>query len=127
MKEHEILAAVRASGGLAGADEAEVATHATLSVLASRLKGDGPGELPSGIAEALPSVPGGEEFGLEEFYRRVAEAEGETSAQGPDREHARAVIAALKSGVSEDEFDDLAARLPAEYQEDLLSTSATNS
>lgn len=124
MKEHEILAAVRTGGDLAGSDRAEVATHATLEVLACRLKGS---EVPAGIAEALPSVPRGEEFGLEEFYRRVAEAEGATSAQGPAREHARAVIAALKSGVRQDEFDDLAARLPADYRDDLLSTSATNS
>ncbi|MBC6446149.1 DUF2267 domain-containing protein [Actinokineospora xionganensis] len=123
MKEHEILAAVRAGGDLAESDQADVATHATLEVLACRLKG---GDVPAGIAEALPSVTQGEEFGLEEFYRRVAEAEGETSAQGPAREHARAVIAALKSGVSEGDFDDLAARLPADYREDLLSTSAPN-
>lgn len=124
MKEHEILAAVRAEGDLGDSGQAEVATRATLEVLACRLKG---GEVPAGIAEALPSVERGEEFGLEEFYRRVAEAEGKTSAQGPAREHARAVIAALKSGVSEGDFDDLAARLPADYREDLLSTSATNS
>lgn len=127
MKEQEIVAAVRAEGGLADAEQAALATRATLSVLGRRLAGNEPGDLaaqlPPGIAEALPEVGEGEVFGLEEFYRKVAEAEGETSAQGPAREHARAVIAALKSGVSDDEFDDLAAQLPTDYRKDLLSTS----
>lgn len=118
MKEQEIVAAVRAEGGL---DDAELATRATLSVLGRRLAGNA--QLPPGIAEALPDVGEGEVFGLEEFYRKVAEAEGETSAQGPAREHARAVIAALRSGVSAGEFDDLAAQLPTDYRKDLLSTS----
>jgi uncharacterized protein (DUF2267 family) len=127
MKEHEIVAAVRKTAGLTDTDEAASATRATLSVLGQRLAGNEPhdlaAQLPVGIAEALPATGGGETFGVEEFYRRVADAEGQGCTQDSAREHARAVIAALKSGVAEGEFTDLVAQLPGDYRQDLLSTA----
>ncbi|RJQ67017.1 DUF2267 domain-containing protein [Pseudonocardiaceae bacterium YIM PH 21723] len=127
MQEQEIVAAVRELTGLDDADRAADATRATLSVLGQRLPGDGIQELadqlPPGIAEALPSTGGGEEFGVEEFYRRVAETEGGDVTADGAREHARAVVAVLKDEVGEATFDGLVSRLPADYQEDLLSTA----
>lgn len=127
MKEHEIVAAVRKTVGLTDPGHAESATHATLSVLGQRLAGGEPkdlaGQLPPAIAEALPTTGGAEPFGLEEFYRRVAEAEGRDCTQDSAREHARAVVATLKQGVSKGEFDDLVSQLPREYRDDLFSTA----
>jgi uncharacterized protein (DUF2267 family) len=128
MNEQQIVAAVRKTAGLADAGEATSATRATLSVLGQRLAGNEPralaAQLPAGIAEALPATGHGETFGVEEFYRRVAEAEGESCTQDSAREHARAVVAALKASVTEDEFDELASQLPADYRQDLLSTAS---
>lgn len=59
---------------------------------------------------------------MEEFYRRVTEDEGRGCTQDAAREHVRAVVAALKSGVTEGEFSDLQSQLSADY-EDLLWTA----
>lgn len=95
---------MRRNSGLTESDHAQAATRATLTVLGQRLAGAGPADLaaqlPKKIAEALPASGGGEAFGVEEFYRRVMESEGGDCTQDDAREHARAVIAALKSGVS---------------------------
>lgn len=127
MKHDEIVAAVRKTSGLEDTQHAEAATRATLSVLGTRLAGGEPGDLrsqlPDSIADALPETGRGETFGVEEFYRRVQEAEDRDCTQDGAREHARAVIAAIRGSVSEGEFADLTAQLPADYRDDLLSTA----
>jgi uncharacterized protein (DUF2267 family) len=122
MKEHEIVAAVRGTAGMDDAEHAEAATRATLTVLGERM-GDPAAMLPSAIAEALPSSGLGTSFGVEEFYRRVAEEEGRGCTPDGAREHARSVVAALKNGVGANEFEDLTSQLPDDYREDLLSTA----
>lgn len=126
MKEHEIVAAVRQNARLGDSEHATAATRATLSVLGQRLAGHEPrdlaAQLPPAVAEALPATGGGETFGVEEFYRRVAATEGRGCTHDGAREHARAVIAAVKAGISEDEFADLMSQLPGDYQRDLLAT-----
>ena len=128
MKEHEIVTAVGRISGLADPDHAAAATRATLAVLGQRLSGEEPrdlaAELPPGIAEALPRTGQGATFGVEEYYRRVADEEGRGCTPDGAREHARAVVSALKAGVSDDEFADLASQLPEDYRTDLLSTAS---
>lgn len=128
MKEHEFVAAVGRTAGLENADRAATAVRAVLSVLGQRLAGDEPREvasqLPPSIAEALPATGAGGTFGVEEFYRRVAAAEGEGCTQDSAREHTRAVIAALKAAITKSEFDDLAAQLPGDYRQDVLATAS---
>lgn len=125
MQEHEIVSAVKNTSGLDSTDHAKDATRATLRVLGRRLAGGEPGDLasqlPPALAEALPESGAGETFGVEEFYRRVAEEEGRGCTQDGAREHARAVVATLKAGVSESEFAEVETQLPADY-EDLLAT-----
>jgi uncharacterized protein (DUF2267 family) len=127
VKEREIARAVSELSGLGNTDHAADATRATLAVLGTRLAGGEPrhlaAQLPAGVAEALPAVGQGATFGVEEFYRRVAEAEGRGCTADGAREHARAVIAALRTGVSEGEFADLEAQLPNDFRTDLLSTA----
>lgn len=119
MKEHEIVSAVRQSAHIRTPGEAERAVRATLQVLGDRLAAgetaDLAAQLPPGLAEALPEHGPGERFGLDEFYRRVAEAEGHDATTA--RQHARAVAAALKSGIAPGELNDVLAQLPDEYDE----------
>src|SRR5919198_6643416 len=115
MQEHEIVSAVARSGRIADHDAAERAVRATLSTLGSRL-----GSLPADIASqplagVLRSEGPGQRFGVDDFYRRVAKAEGRGCTVVQARSHARATLAALKAGLTGNEYDHLAAQLPAEY------------
>jgi uncharacterized protein (DUF2267 family) len=129
MKEHEIVAALRRMSGADDSEHAEAATRATLAVLGERLGGGEPrdvtAQLPAALAEALPATGQGATFGVEEFYRRVADEEGRGCTPDGAREHARAVVAALRNGAGAGEFDDLVSRLPNDYRDDLLSTAPT--
>ena len=48
----------------------------------------------------LPAEGGGERFRVEDFYLRVAEAEGGQCTAQQARQHARATLAALKAGLT---------------------------
>jgi uncharacterized protein (DUF2267 family) len=127
MREDEIISAVRESTSLPSKVDAERAVAATLSVLGERItageRTDLAAQLPGGLAEALPPSSGTEarRFALDEFYREVAAREGDGCTEQQARQHARAVMAALRSGLTPGEFDDVAAQLPPEY-DDLLGT-----
>jgi uncharacterized protein (DUF2267 family) len=100
-------------------EEAERALEATLRTLAERITGgearDVADHLPKEVRRLLSDTPEeAERFGLDEFYRRVAEREGvdrRTAAA-----HARAVFVALGVAVAPGELRDMAAQLPEEYE-----------
>jgi uncharacterized protein (DUF2267 family) len=50
---------------------------------------------------------------FDEFLHRVADREGVAPAQA--RDHARAVLQALREAAGDDEFFDIASQLPDEY------------
>jgi uncharacterized protein (DUF2267 family) len=98
-------------------EAAERATRATLETLSERLM-EGHARR---IAEALPEEParwlrpkgGRETFHADEFLRRVAEREG---VDVPTAEqHARAVFLALSRAVPGQEFRDMLAELPKDF------------
>jgi uncharacterized protein (DUF2267 family) len=125
MREQELVKAVRETARTDSAEGTEQAVRATLSVLGERLAGGEPGDLssqlPPALAEAIPEQGRGERFGLQEFYRRVAEREGPGCTERDARRHARATVAALKAAVTPGEFEHLVSQLPDEYAE-LLGT-----
>lgn len=125
MKEHELISAVKDTAGTGDQEHTAQAVRATLSVLAERLAGEEPqnlaSQLPPALAEVMPSTGKGERFGLDEFYRRVADREGRGCDEMEARRHARATVAALKAAVSPGELEDLASQLPPEF-DDLLGT-----
>ncbi|WP_158851313.1 DUF2267 domain-containing protein [Saccharothrix deserti] len=125
MKEHELVSAVRESTGIGSTDDAERAVRATLQVLGRRLTGGETrhlaSQLPPALSSALPEEGAGERFGVEEFYQRVAAEEGRDCTPRQARQHARAVVTALRNTLPQGEVDDFAAQLPADYA-DLLST-----
>jgi uncharacterized protein (DUF2267 family) len=127
MKQHEITSAVAQSARISNHEDAERAVRSTVQVLGARLSGGQTrnlaSQLPTDLAAVLPTEGAGERFGVEEFYRRVAEAEGGQCTQQQARQHARATFAALKVGLTGNEYDHIASQLPADY-EDLLGTES---
>jgi uncharacterized protein (DUF2267 family) len=123
MKQDELVSAIRVTGRIGTPGQAETAVRATLTVLGERISGGETrslaAQLPAAFAAALPPRGAGERFGVHEFYRRVAQLEGDTCSAAGARRHARAVVAALKVGISPSEFEDVAGQLPADYA-DLL-------
>jgi uncharacterized protein (DUF2267 family) len=93
--------------------------RARLRTLGERLAGgesfDLASQLPKELVNELPERAPGERFGVEEFYRRVAEREGTDPATA--RRHARAVMMVPRQAVTSGEFDDLLSQLPKEYAE----------
>lgn len=120
----EFVSAVQQSARIASHEQAEQAVRATLAVLGQRLAGgegsDLAAQLPAELAEEVPSGTEVEKFGLEEFYRRVAEREGHGCTRAQARQHARAVTTALRETVG-GEWLDVLAQLPNDWA-DLLHT-----
>lgn len=125
MQQHEITSAVAQSAGIDNHEDAERAVRATVQVLGIRLAGGQTtnlaSQLPAELAAALPADGPGDRFGVEEFYRRVAEAQGGNCTEQQARRHARATLAALKVGLTGREYEHIAAQLPPDYA-DLLGT-----
>jgi uncharacterized protein (DUF2267 family) len=108
-------------------EEAERAARATLETLGERLSvgeaRDVASELPGELRPALQTDTNAQPFHLDEFLRRVAEAEGVMPAEA--ERHARAVFAALGAAVSDDELADLASELPKDFGA-LLETAVSS-
>jgi uncharacterized protein (DUF2267 family) len=93
----EFVAAVRDSAGIDTREHAEKALRATLAVLGQRLAGEAAdlaAQLPPQLVADMSTGPESERFGLDEFYRPVAAAEGhgcsEQEAPACPRGHRRA-------------------------------------
>lgn len=107
---------------------ARYVTEAVLETLAERIAA---GQVEDLIAQLDPllhpplrrglssGTPGGRRMALEEFLRRVAAREGadvdEVGLIGQISGHVRAVLATLAEAVSDKEWFDVTAELPAEY------------
>ncbi|MEV0694740.1 DUF2267 domain-containing protein [Streptomyces sp. NPDC050388] len=118
MRYDEFLARVRERGEYTDQDEAATITEAVLGVLAQRIS---PGEVDD-LASQLPGPLGQmladtkqqpERFGIEEFYRRVAERIG---ARPRTAEwDASAVLTAVADTVSGGELNQIISQLPSGY------------
>jgi uncharacterized protein (DUF2267 family) len=111
----EFLGQVRQAGGLASRDEAEHAVEATLSTLANRISaGQAQDMAPHLPAEFRVHLAGSPEqasaFDRETFLDRIATAE-QTDHSTAER-HARAVFAAVRETVPQQEFSDTLRQLP---------------
>jgi uncharacterized protein (DUF2267 family) len=110
---------VRDRAGIAAPAEAEGAICATLKTLAERILRDKAellaDRVPPEFAECLREEQYGRQFGINEFYKRVADREGTSPEVAA--EHARAVIDVLKQEISMDEMMGIISELPSEYSE----------
>ena len=117
MKYDEFIDAVAIRAGVSP-DDAEVLSYATLQTLGERLTGgeadDLGSQLPVGLQDALhKDFEQAEDFGLEEFVRRVSLNAGTDTSlawQG-----VRGVMTTLQDAVSGGEFDDMMAQLPNDF------------
>ena len=117
MKYDEFIDAVAIRAGVSP-DDAEVLSYATLQTLGERLTGgeadDLASQLPVGLQDTLhKDFEQAEDFGLEEFVRRVSLNAGTDTPlawQG-----VRAVMGTLQDAVSGGEFDDVMAQLPNDF------------
>jgi uncharacterized protein (DUF2267 family) len=125
MQESQILSAVQDTARIPDQEQARQAAVATLQVLGQRLVGgethDLASQLSGSLAEALPAEGAGERFTVDDFYKRVADAEPGDCSPEEGRRHARAVMSALRNSLTGHEFDHIAAQLPSDY-DDLLGT-----
>lgn len=119
MKYDEFLARVRDRGEYADQDEAAKVTEQVLSVLAGRIS---PGEvddlasqLPGPLGEVLTNAKQqrAESYGIEEFYRRVAERTGARPRTA--LWDASAVLTTVADTISGGELNQVISQLPSGY------------
>jgi uncharacterized protein (DUF2267 family) len=100
-----------------GRDAAEQATRAVLQTLAERIAQgearDLADELPAELAPWRFTDGDAETFHADEFLRRVADREDVDVATAP--RHVRAVFTAIARAMSEDEYHDMVAELPRDF------------
>ncbi|MFD5266288.1 DUF2267 domain-containing protein [Streptomyces sp. NPDC058335] len=119
MKRDAFLARVRERGEYHSQDEARQITEQVLDVLSERIS---PGEvkdlasqLPAPFGQALTAVEReqAENFGIEEFYRRVAERTGARPRTA--QWDASAVLSTVADAVSGGELNQVISQLPSSY------------
>lgn len=119
MEYDRFIAEVRALGGLATAQEAARAVEATLRALRQRLVDDEAEALARGLpAELAEGLRGGAydaDFGVDELYRRVRDAEG--IPLGRAAELTQVVCQVLDAAIGVEVRQRLSQHLPAEFME----------
>ena len=115
MNHHEFLARVRELGEYASQAEAEQVTRNVLSVLGKRLVGgeanDLAAQLPAPLQDVLLAAAGpADDFGVEEFLRRVAATVPESSEQTALWD-ASAALTTLAEAISGGQLNQLLSQL----------------
>ncbi|MFC8520848.1 DUF2267 domain-containing protein [Streptomyces sp. NPDC057257] len=119
MKYDEFLARVRERGEYSHQDEAAKVTEEVLGVLAGRISPDEVDDLASQLPGPLGQVLAGakqqqaESYGIEEFYRRVAERTGARPRTA--LWDAAAVLTTVADAVSGGELNQVISQLPSSY------------
>ena len=119
MQFDEFLGEVQHLARLGSSGKAARAVAATLETLGERLHGDEAdnlgAQLPYALAAYLRLARQKEDFGLDEFFRRIAEREGGEVDLPDAAHHARVVIAVLERAVTPGEWADARAQLSDEW------------
>lgn len=121
MNYDQFIKAVKETGSFESRDAAIKATKATLETMRERLLGDEASnlaaQLPADLAECLRGREGqmGDNFKIDEFYRRISEREGVDASTAAS--HAKAVISVLGQAVSAGEFSDMRINFAKDYDE----------
>jgi uncharacterized protein (DUF2267 family) len=117
MNDEFFLEKVRERGALTSPEQARAVAEATLEALGEQLFDRDrirlAEALPAPFGEALRRGAPGQDFGLDDFYRRVQRREG--VAPGFGVEHAQAVCLAIAAALGEELTVYLVRRLPDEF------------
>ena len=133
MKYDEFIEQVQKRAHLSSPSEAQRATQAALETLAAyispRERHDAASQLPKGIKTYLqrpflspgmqPASSYEGKVSLDDFFQRVSKLEEVPPETA--REHARAVMSVLRDALSEGEFEDIRAQLPAELYNEFFA------
>lgn len=122
MQYETFIERVQERGGFRDRSLAEDATRITLETLGERLSGaeaaDLAAQLPKDLGEHMERHASGakpSEFGVNDFYRKVAERHHGDVTPEAAREHVHAVVSTLREALSEGEYTQLLTRLPEGY------------
>lgn len=131
MKHDEFIGHVQQRARLDSRGAAEQATRATLETLAERLAGGQPdnlaAQLPPEIGLHLQRGSDTEQFGVQEFYQRVAASE-DPGVQLPEAVfHAKAVMSVVREAVTGGVLDKVRDQLPEEFADLFDWEGATSS
>jgi uncharacterized protein (DUF2267 family) len=119
MQYDEFVGQVQTRARLSSNGEAVKAIRSTLSTLATRMPRESVNNLTAQLPEEIayymaPEAATVERFGLNDFFEKVSDLEGE--AIGPAVHHARAVMSVLLDAVSAGEGEKLKSSFPEEFQ-----------
>lgn len=120
MQHDEFIGQVQQRARLGSRGAAEQATRAVLQTLSARLAGGLPGnigdQLPPEIGRHLEREENGaEQFGLDDFYERVADEQPEGVDLPQAALHTRAVLSVLDEALTGSRLDDVKEQLPDEF------------
>lgn len=121
MNYDQFIKAVKDSAQFESRDAAIKATKATLETMRERLLGDEASnlaaQLPAELGDCLRGREGqmGDNFKIDEFYRRISEREGVDTNVAAN--HAKAVMSVLSRAVSAGEFSDMRINFAKDYDE----------
>lgn len=131
MQHDEFVGLVQQRARVDSRGAAQQAIKATLETLGERLAGGMPGnlaaQLPEPLGDHLVRGEGDtEQFGVDEFYRRVAERESTGTDLPQAVFHAKAVLSVVREALQGNALAKVTDQLPAEYA-DLLDYDAATS
>ncbi len=123
MQYEAFIERVRERGEFGDRSLAEDATRATLETLRERLPRSEAAEfsaqLPRDLADHMQPHPersdSAREFGVDDFYRRVADRQSSDVTPEDARDHVRAVFSTLREAVSEGELTAMLTQLSEGY------------
>ena len=119
MQFEEFVGEVQNRARLGSQGAAMRAICATLETLGERLHGEEAenlgAQLPLALAAYLRLARRNETFGVQEFFERIAQREGQGIDLPDAAHHARVVIEVLQEAVSSGQIADARAQLPEEY------------
>ena len=119
MQASEFFKRVQHYGNMSSEDEAQRATRATLMTLGERIGreevNDVFAQLPREIVQSFPPIetPRAEDFGLDEFFGRVAARAGADADAA--QQYTRAVFSTLQEAITSGELADVLMRLPGDF------------